>query len=133
MRRFKGRLFECENDNPGGDLVSERIDPRGPCFVAQEGVETFFHEPLLPTPDTGLGLTGQAHDLIRPDALGAEQHDSSPPDVLLCDVAILDERPETAVVDRRNSNGNSSAHSSDSHNASQPGIPIRTQMSDLIH
>jgi hypothetical protein len=55
VRRLKGRIFQCQGDNPRGDLVSQSIGPRGPRLVAKKAVEAFLPEPPPPAPDAGLG------------------------------------------------------------------------------
>src|SRR2546429_7640067 len=62
--------------------VPRRARLAGPArLVAQEPVDTFPHEALLPTPHTGLVLAGLALDAARPDAVGRQQNDPCPPNV----------------------------------------------------
>ena len=91
MGRLSWRLGLGESHDALGEFRAQRRDARRPRLVAQETVITFLHEALLPTPDTGLRFAGPAHDLIGADALGAQQHDLSPPDVLVRGVAIARE------------------------------------------
>ena len=70
----------------------------GPRLVAQEAVDPFFGEALLPAPDAGLRLAGPAHDLDRAEAVGREQHDLGPPDMLLRRVAVADDCLQTAAI-----------------------------------
>jgi hypothetical protein len=102
-------------------------------LVAQKPIDAFGGEPFLPAPDAGLGLAGLAHDRVRSDALGAEQHDLRPPHVLLGRVAVLDQNAEPIKVEARDGKGNAGSHGADSHEASPRGIPIGIQMSDAIH
>ncbi len=133
MGRFARRRFHGQRDDLLGDAGIEFGDARGPRLVAQKPVHAFRGEPFLPAPDAGLGFAGLAHDRVRPDALGAEQHNLRPPDMFLRRVAIFDQRSEPINVGGRDGNGNPSAHPADSHAASPPGIPMGIQMSDAIH
>ena len=128
-----GGVLHGQRHDPLGDRGIELRDARGPRLVAQQPIDAFSGEPLLPAPDAGLGLAGLAHDRVRADALGAQQHDLRPPDVLLRRVAVLDQSAEPIKVGRRDGNGNAGSHAADSHAASPPGIPLGIQMSDAIH
>ena len=61
----------------------------GPCLIAPKAVDAFGGE--LPAPDAALGLAGLTYDRVCPDALGAQQNDLRPPDLLLRRVAILEQ------------------------------------------
>jgi hypothetical protein len=69
----------------------------------------------VPAPDAGLGLAGLTHDRVRPDALGAEQHNLRPPDMFPQRVAISDQRSEPINVGGRDGNGNPTAHPAGLH------------------
>src|SRR5665811_1380012 len=116
---------------------SVMFDPSGrmrwPRLVAQETVIAFLHEAFLPAPDTGLRLTGPAHDLIGANTVRAEQDDLGSPDMLVRGVAVPRERLQTAAICGLESDGNSCSHAPDSHASSQLGIPSGIQMSDVIH
>jgi hypothetical protein len=109
------------------------FDPRGACLVVQEAVVTRQHEAFLPAPDTGLRFAGPAHDLIGANTVRAQKDDLSPPDMLVCGVAIPRERLQAAAISGLESNGNSGSHAPDSHASSPLGIPSGIQMSDAIH
>ena len=128
-----GRIGLRERHDARGDLRPERRDARGSRLVAQEAVVTFLHEAFLPAPDTGLRLAGLAHDLVGADAIGAQQHDLGPPDMLLRRIAVPRERLQTATITGLESDGNSVSHTPDSHVSSPAGIPPRIQMLDLVH
>ena len=69
---------------------------------AAESLSTsFLGEALLPAPDAGLRLARPAHDRDRPEAIGTEQHDLGPPDVLLGRIAVTDQSLQAAAVGRR--------------------------------
>src|SRR5215471_10593878 len=66
--------------------------------VAQQAGHPLAHEPLLPTPHTGLGDPGAAHDLRRATAFRRRQDDPRPPDMLLWAVAIRHNRRQSLAV-----------------------------------
>ena len=133
----------CVASLGGSSMVSAttRSATEGSSFGMREGlvlsckspVHAFGGEPFLPAPDAGLGFAGLAHDRVRADASGAEQHDLRPPNVLLGRVAVLNQSAEPIELGGRDGNGNPSAHAADSHAPSPPGIPTGIQMSDAIH
>jgi hypothetical protein len=133
MGRFVRRFLHGQSHDPLGDRGIELWDARGPRLVAQKPVHALGGEPFLPAPDASLGLAGLAHDRVRADALGAEQHDLRAPNVLLRRVAVFDQSAQPIKVGRRHRNGNAGSHAADSHAASPPGIPTGIQMSDAIH
>ena len=133
MRRFARWLLHGQRDDALGDRGVELGNARGARLVAQQPVDAFGGETLLPAPDAGLGLAGLAHDRVRAEASGAEQHDLRPPDVLLGRVAVLDQGAEPIDVGGRDGNGNAGSHAADSHAASPPGILNGIHPSDLIH
>ena len=128
-----GGSVSGQRDHPLRHLGPERRDARGPRLVAQETFAAFLGEALLPAPDAGLRLARPAHDRDRAEAVGAEQHDLGPPDVLLGRVAVADQRLQAAAVGGRDVEGDSGAHAPDSHAAQLAGIPCRTRPSDFIH
>ena len=133
VRRFVRRRLHGRRDDALGDRGIELRDARRPRLVAQKSVHAFGGETLLPAPDAGLGLARLAHDRVRPGALGAQQYDLRPPDMLLRRVAVLDQSAEPIKVGGRDGNGNARAHAANSHAASPQGIPLGIQMSDAIH
>ena len=133
VRGLVGRLGRGERHDPVDHLLPERRHTGGPRLVAQEALDTDPGEALLPAPDAGLRCAGPAHDLNRADALGREQYDLGPPDVLLRRVAIRDNRIEAAAFRGRKRDRDPRAHAPDSHAPEPAGIPVRTHLSDLIH
>ena len=133
MGRLCWRVGLGERHDALGDVRPQRLDARTPRLVAQETVIPFLHEALLPAPDTGLRFAGPAHDLIGANTVHAQQHDLSPPDMLVWGIAIPREHLQTAAIGGLKSDGNSGSHAPDSHVSSPPGIPYGIQMSDLIH
>jgi len=133
MGRLRWRLGLGERHDTFGDVRPQRLDARGACLIVQETVITGLHEAFLPAPNTGLRLTGLAHDFIGANAVRAQQDDLGPPDMLMWCVAIPRERRQTAAITGLESNENSGSHAPDSHAMSPAGIPSRIQMLDLIH
>src|SRR5450756_1545990 len=131
--RLCWRLGLGERHDAFGDVRYQRPDARGACLIVQEAVVTRLHEAFLPAPHTGFRFAGPAHDLIGANTVSAQQHDLSPPDMLVWGVAIPREHLQTAAVGRLESNGNSGSHAPDSHAWSPLGIPSGIQMSDAIH
>jgi hypothetical protein len=109
------------------------LSARGPRLVAEESIDTLGGETLLPAPDAGLGFAGLAHDRIRAEVLGAEQHDLRSPHVFLRRVAVFDQIAKPIHVGRGDREGDAGSHAADSHRASPPGIPTGIQISDAIH
>ena len=106
MCRLARRFLHGQRDDTLGDGRIELRNARAPRFVAQKPLHAFGNETLLPAPDTGLGLAGLAHDRVRAEALGAEQHDLRPPHVLLRRVAVLDQIAKPIKVGGRDGNRN---------------------------
>jgi len=131
--RLCWRVGLGERHDAFGDVRSQRPDARGACLIVQEAVVTRLHEAFLPAPHTGFRFAGPAHDLIGANTVSAQQHDLSPPDMLVWGVAIPREHLQTAAVGRLESNGNSGSHAPDSHASRPLGIPSGIQMSDAIH
>jgi hypothetical protein len=60
--------------------------------------DAFGAKPFLPAPDDGLGLSGSPHDLGGAVAVGGQQDDLGPPDMLLRTVPIGDNRLQLGSV-----------------------------------
>ena len=82
-----------------------------------------LHKAFLPAPNASLGLGRSPHDLVRADAIGGQQHDFSPPYVLLRRVAVLHHSFEPANIGGRNGEGFSCAHRADSRVEPASGNP----------
>src|SRR6202041_1830996 len=133
MGRFPGRFRERQRDDALGRLDAQRLDARGTRLVAEQPIEALLDKALLPAPNTGLGLSGSSHDRVRADAVGGQQHDFSPPNVLLRGVAILNDGSEPTGIGGRNGERFSSAHRADSPRQSAAGIPAGTKSAGSIH
>ena len=129
MRRFP--VGHC--DHPVDRLGRQGRDARGPRLVAGEPRDPLPHEALLPTPHTGLVLAGLALDPARPNAVGRQQNDPYPPNVLLRAIAIRHDRRKTSTGGSINSDRNSLAHPPHSHTSRAAGIRLRSRLSDQIH
>ena len=92
VRGLARRVGQRQRDHAVCHPCPQRRDARRAGLVAQQAVHPRRHEALLPAPDTGLGLTGQPHDLARAVPVGREQHDPRPPHMLLRAVPIHDHR-----------------------------------------
>jgi hypothetical protein len=115
------------------DRRRELRDARGARLVAQQPLHAFGGEAFLPAPDAGFRLAGLAHDGVRPDALGAQQHDLRPPYVLLRRVPVFDDSAEPIKVGLCDGERDAGSHAADSHAASASGIPSGIQMSGANH
>ena len=133
MGRFPGRFPERQRDDALGRLGAQRLDARGTRLVAQQSVEPLLDKALLPAPNAGLRLGRAPHNRICADATGGQQHDFSPPDVLLRRVAVLNQGFEPTNIGGRDGEQPSSAHRADSHSDPASGIPSGTQMLGSIH
>jgi hypothetical protein len=133
VRRLAGWVILRQRDDPFDDLTPERRHARGPRLVAEQPVDTGRHEPLLPAPDRCLALAGSAHDLDRAVALGGQQDDPSPPDMLLRAVPIRHDRFQASTVGGAQIDGYSMTHAPDSHASAGSGIHLRILPSGFIH
>jgi len=97
VRRLARRIGQRQCHHALDHVRFQGRDARRPGLVAQQAIRAGRHETFLPAPDTGLRLTSVWHDRRRPDAIGRQQDDPGPPDMLLCRVAILDHllKPKT--------------------------------------
>ncbi|AWM29807.1 hypothetical protein AOX55_00004371 (plasmid) [Sinorhizobium fredii CCBAU 25509] len=123
VRRLARRVGKRKRHHLLADLRPERRNARGARLVAQETLEAFRGEALLPAPHAGLRLAGLSHDLDGADAIGTQQDDLGAPDVLLRRIAITDEGSQALAIGRRNGEGYSCAHAPHSHTHSPKGIP----------
>ena len=111
-------------DHPVFDLASKRRDARRPGLVAQQAVDALGHEAGLPAPYGGLADAGAAHDLGGAAAIGGQQHDVRPPDVLVRTVAIRNDHRKSLTIVGGEVDADPAAHTADSHAASRRGISV---------
>lgn len=98
MGRFDRRIGQGQRDNPLNHLGAKGRDTRRTRLVAEKAIDAFLHEPLSPTPDTGLGLLGPTHDFRRAHAVGAQENDGRPPHMFLGGIAVPDRPFKTKAV-----------------------------------
>ena len=101
--------------------------------------EPVLQKAFLPAPNAGLGLGRSPHDRVRADAIGGQQHDFSPPDVLPRRVAVLHHSLEPANSGGRNGEGFFPARiaqtrTSSPHRESHRGLKcqVRSTRSDKV-
>lgn len=83
VRRFViGRLQRQRHDLVDHPRLQRR-NARRPSLVAQQAIDTFGHETLLPAPYTGLGFGRHRHDRHDAQTIGGQQDDPRTPDMLL--------------------------------------------------
>src|ERR1700722_10733898 len=133
MGRFGRRIGLGEHHDTLNEIRPQWRDARGSRLIVQQAVATSLHEALLPAPHAGFRFAGPAHDLVGTDAVGTQQDDLSPPDVLMRRITTPRERSQAAAVTGLESDRNSRSHPPDSHVTSPPGILAGIQMSGLIH
>ncbi len=90
--------------------------------VVREPVDALRRAPLLSAPDAGLGLAGLGHNGRSTDALLAQQNEPGPPDTFLRALGIRDDRLQSLTIAERYGEGDTAAHSPDSHRLAQMGI-----------
>ena len=108
--RLAGRFAQRQRDHPLHHRLGQRRLARRPALVAQEPVDALFHEPFLPAPHRRLGAAHLAHDGDRADAVGAQQHDPRPFDMLLAAVAVRHDRLEPSTISGGNLDLDPRAH-----------------------
>ena len=133
VRRLARRIGKRQRHHALGDFGAEPRNARWPRLVAQETLDAFRGEALLPAPHAGLRLAGSAHDLDGADTVGGQKYDPGAPDMLLRGVTIPDQGHQTRPIGRRNGERYSCAHAPDSHAHAAKGIQNRTLMSGGNH
>ena len=128
MGRLDRRVGQRQRHHPLGHFGPQRRDARRARLVAKKAINAFFHKPLLPAPNTRLGLVGPTHDFRRADTVGAQKNDGRPPHMFLGGIAVPDRSFEAKTVSRTHCEGNTCAHVPDSHRQSSMGILKRTLM-----
>ena len=92
VRRLMRRRVPRQPDHLGHLLVRRSGCARRARLLPQKTIETLDHEPLLPAPDTGLGLGRGCHDRRRSGAIGAQKNDAAAPDMLLGRTRVRNDR-----------------------------------------
>src|SRR6188472_4340208 len=77
-----------------GRLLVIKVEPRSLRWEisSKSNSAPVLESGTMPAPHAGLRLARPAHDCDCAEAVGAEQHDLGPPDVLLGRVAFADQR-----------------------------------------
>lgn len=101
VRRLARLVLQRQCHHALGDFRSEWGNARGARLVAQQSLEAFRGEALLPAPHVGLGLTSLPHDLDGAHAVAAQQNDLGASNVLVRRFAISDQRAQTLTINRR--------------------------------
>ena len=107
---------------PGGRVLS-RSRPSTPSSAVA----------LLPAPDGCLGHAGFTHDRMRAQAIGAQQHDTGPPDVLLRRVPVSYEGFKPQEIRGGEREREATAHPTRLAGRGSYRNPRRTQPSDFSH
>ena len=126
-----GRFAKRQGDHALGRLSPKRLDARGARLVAKQTFEPFHHEAFLPAPDAGFGFARSPHDLVRSGAIAGQEHDLSPPDMLLWRIAVLVWSRRKSADDTRSVLPARIARTPKI--PQETGIPWGTQMSGSIH
>ena len=92
MGRLVRRRILCQANDLGDTIRRNRSMAGRAGLIAKKSVDTFMHEPLLPTPDTGLGLARLGHYRRCATALAAQLDDASSPYMLLQALGVRDDR-----------------------------------------
>ena len=98
VRRLARRISKRQGHHTRGDIGSGPHRARRPRLDAQETIDAFCGEALLPAPYAGLRFAGLADNFDSPDAIGTQQDDHGPPDVLLGRIAILGQGHQALVI-----------------------------------
>ena len=120
-------------DHAGLHIRRQRRNARAAGFVAQQARHALRQEALLPPPDRGLAGAGAAGEFHGAAAIGGQQHDLRPPDVLLRAVAVRDDGGQRLAIGFGEVDFDRFAHPPDLHGQVAEGILNRMQMSDYIH
>ncbi len=127
-RAGEGRLHDARLN-----LSPQRWQAWRPGLVTQQASNTLGHEPLLPAPDSSFAGAAAQHNPHRAVALGGQQNNPRPPDMLLRAVPVRDHRFQFGAILGGNSKCDPIAHPQDLHTQGMGGILSRTQMYDFIH
>ena len=131
----EARLIQlaCSAPPEGLDRRRKRRNARAAGLVAQQASQALGQEAILPPPDRGLAGAGAPGEFHGPAAIGGQQHDLRPPDMLLRAVSIHDDAGQGQAVSFGDADFDGFAHPPDSHEQGARGILNRMQMSDYIH
>jgi hypothetical protein len=120
-------------NDPLGSLIGKPGYPRRAGLVPQQPLDSLCHGPFLPAPDCSLADAGRSHDRRCAEPIGRRQHYPRPPNVLLRAIAIIDDCLKALAIPRMKMNGDTCAHSPDSHVRYAFRIQNRTLLSASFH
>lgn len=125
-------------DRERHDALGDIRDARRARLIAQQPDHVLLHEALRPASDRRLGNTSLADDRRRDAYLTGQQHNPSPPGVLLRAVAIESDGDKRLAIRRRDPDDDTGAddtgaHAPDSHVTPSRGDPKGTKPSSFIH
>lgn len=90
--------------------------------LAQQAIDPFAHEALLPPPDQRFGQARAAHDLAGPAAIGGGDDYTGAGRMLLPRVAIGNDRFEANAILRRDRDDDACSHPESLNQPTQSGI-----------
>ena len=102
---FVRRRLLCQADDLGDTIGRDRSLAGRTRLVAKQSVDAFVHEPLLPAPYTGFGLSGLGHDRRGAQTIATQKHDTRPPYVFLTALGVRDDRSQSLTVAGRYDKG----------------------------
>ena len=111
VRHLARRFGERHLDHPLDHLRPQRRLAGRPGRVMQQAIDAFRHEASLPAPDRRLAFAGLPLNLHRADPLGTQQHNPSPPHMLLRTVSRSDNAIQPFAISRTKPDFNTCSHS----------------------
>ena len=124
MRGFAGSDGLRRGDHARRDFRRKRRNARPAGLVAQQAGHAPGQEALLPPPDRGLARAGAAGEFHRAAAVGCQQDDLRPPDMLLRAVPVRHDGRQGLAVGVGDVDFDTFAHPPDSHAQVSRGIQI---------
>ena len=128
VRCLMGRRLEGEPDNLIDKLLGDRRFPRWAALVLNKTIDALLHEAFLPTPYTGLGLSCCFHDGVGSEPVGAQQHDTGPPDMFLGRVTAENDRFKTLTILGGDCEADTCTHAENLHKTDHQGIPLQDSL-----
>ena len=124
VRGFAGRVGQRQVDHALDGRGGQRRLAGLARLVAQQAIDAFLHEALLPPPDHRLGQPRAAHDLGGPASVGGGDDHPSAGRVLLPGVAIRDDRFEANAILRSDRDDDACSHPSSLNRSTRSGNPL---------
>src|SRR5258708_18830391 len=98
LRHVAGRIARGERDDALDHRGRRRRLSGRARLIAQEPIDAFEHEALLPAPHTGFVLADLALDPARPNTGAGQKDDPGPPNMLLRAIAVRHNRLEKSTI-----------------------------------